>query len=58
MEEKSECLFADFERIEDKMIISPPLIIKASEIDELTNIVWTCLDKSQKELKQKGLLAS
>ena len=44
--------------VEDKMIISPPLIIKASEIDELTNIVWTCLDKSQKELKQKGLLAS
>ena len=42
----------------DKMIISPPLIIKTTEIDELTNLVWECLDKSQNVLKKEGLLKS
>ncbi len=44
--------------VEDKMIISPPLIIQASEIDELVNLIWKCLDQSQKELKCQGLLVS
>ena len=44
--------------VEDKMIISPPLIIQNSEIDELTSLIWKCLDKSYKELKNEGLLIS
>ena len=42
----------------DKMIISPPLIITTTEIDELTNLVWECLDESQNTLKKEGLLKS
>ncbi len=44
--------------VEDKMIISPPLIIQKSEIDELTDLVWKSLDIAQKELSLKGLLVS
>jgi len=44
--------------VEDKMIISPPLIIQDSEIDELTDLIWKCLDQSKKELKNLGVLAS
>ena len=39
----------------DRMIISPPLIIKESEIDELISLARKCLDLSMKQLKQEGL---
>lgn len=39
----------------DRMIISPPLIINESEIDELVSLAWKCLDLSMKQLKQEGL---
>lgn len=40
----------------DKMIISPPLIITKEQIDELTSLVWKCLDLAEKELKINGLM--
>ena len=39
----------------DRMIISPPLIISESEIDELVSLAWKCLDLSMKQLKLEGL---
>lgn len=40
----------------DKMIISPPLIISKSEINELTEKAWKCLDLTLREAKNQGLM--
>ena len=40
----------------DKMIISPPLVISNSEIDELTEKAWKCLDLTLAEAKSQGLM--
>ncbi len=39
----------------DIMIISPPLIIKKEEIDQLINLVWKSLDESKKQLEKLGI---
>ncbi|UCC14915.1 MAG: aspartate aminotransferase family protein [Gammaproteobacteria bacterium] len=36
--------------VRDSMIISPPLIISASQIDELVDLAWRCLDQTASEL--------
>jgi len=36
--------------VRDSMVISPPLIIDRSQIDELTERMWRCLDLTQKEV--------
>ena len=40
----------------DKMIISPPLVISNSEIDELADKAWKCLDLTLAEAKSRGLM--
>jgi len=40
----------------DKMIISPPLVISNSEIDELVDKAWKCLDLTLAEAKSRGLM--
>ena len=40
----------------DKMIISPPLVISNSEIDELADKAWKCLDMTLAEAKSRGLM--
>lgn len=40
----------------NKMIISPPLVISKSEIDELTEKAWKCLDLTLAEVKNQGLM--
>ncbi len=40
----------------DKMIISPPLVISKSEIDELAEKAWKCLDLTLAEAKKQGLM--
>ena len=40
----------------DKMIISPPLIISKRQIDDLLSLVWQCLDKAQKAIKDNNLM--
>ena len=42
--------------VNDKMIISPPLVISLEEIDSLISLVWKCLDKAEKKLKENGLM--
>lgn len=42
----------------DKMIISPPLILTKSEIDELAEIAWKCLDLTLAEAKKQGLMVA
>ena len=39
----------------DKMIISPPLIIKKSEINELMDLVYKSLDESKSHLEKLGI---
>lgn len=40
----------------DKMIISPPLVISKSEIDELAEKAWKCLDLTLKAVTDEGLM--
>ncbi len=40
----------------DKMIISPPLVISRSEIDELVEMAHKSLDQAYADLKQQGLM--
>ena len=40
----------------DKMIISPPLVISKSEIDELVEKAWICLDLTMKAVTDEGLM--
>ena len=40
----------------DKMIISPPLVITKSEIDELVEKAWICLDFTLKSAQDNGLI--
>lgn len=40
----------------DKMIISPPLTISKSEIDELVQSAWRTLDQTYVELKSQGMM--
>ncbi|MBL4874770.1 MAG: aminotransferase class III-fold pyridoxal phosphate-dependent enzyme, partial [Rhodobacteraceae bacterium] len=40
----------------NKMIISPPLVISKSEIDELAEKAWKCLDLTLAEAKTQGLM--
>lgn len=40
----------------DKMIISPPLVISKSEIDEMIDLAVKTLDQTYSDLKQQGLL--
>ena len=40
----------------DKMIISPPLVISKSEIDELVEKAWKCLDLTMKAVTDEGLM--
>ncbi len=40
----------------DKMIISPPLVISKSEIDELVELAHKSLDQTHADLKQQGLM--
>ena len=40
----------------DAMVISPPLIITNSEIDELITLTIKSLDQAQKTLSEKGFL--
>ncbi|MGE4610418.1 MAG: aspartate aminotransferase family protein [Paracoccaceae bacterium] len=40
----------------DKMIISPPLVISKTEIDELADKAWKCLDLTLAEAKNQGLM--
>ncbi len=42
--------------VNDKMIISPPLIITVKQIDLLISLVWDCLDEAEKTLKNRGLM--
>ena len=42
--------------VNDKMIISPPLVISLEEIDSLISLVWKCLDEAEKKLKENGLM--
>lgn len=39
----------------DKMIISPPLVISQSEIDELVSRAWMCLDLAEARVREEGL---
>ena len=39
----------------DKMIISPPLIINKSEINELMDLVYKSLDESKSHLEKLGI---
>ncbi len=39
----------------DKMIISPPLVISESEIDELVSRAWKCLDLAEAKVREEGL---
>ena len=39
----------------DKMIISPPLIIKKCEINELMDLVYKSLDESKSHLEKLGI---
>ena len=39
----------------DKMIISPPLIIKKSEINELMDLVYKSLDEAKIHLEKLGI---
>lgn len=40
----------------DKMIISPPLVISKSEIDEMAEKAWKCLDLTLKTVTDEGLM--
>ncbi|MBB1075341.1 aspartate aminotransferase family protein [Rhodoferax sp. 4810] len=40
----------------DRMIIAPPLTLTHADIDELLRLIRLCLDLTQRELHQKGLL--
>ena len=40
----------------DRMIISPPLVIRKDELNEMVGIIQKCLDKTKVELIKKGLL--
>ncbi|QYX57294.1 aspartate aminotransferase family protein [Roseovarius sp. SCSIO 43702] len=40
----------------DRMVISPPLVITKDEIDTLVDRAWQALDKTHKDLKDKGLM--
>jgi len=40
----------------DRMIISPPLVIEKSEIDELVELAWKSLDECHARLKADGLM--
>jgi len=42
--------------VRDTMIIAPPLVISAAEIDELVNTARHCLDLTLAEIKRRGLL--
>lgn len=42
----------------DKMIISPPLVINKTEIDELAEKAWKCLDMTLTEAKKQGLMVA
>jgi putrescine aminotransferase len=40
----------------DRMIISPPLVIKPEEIDQLVERAWIALDEAHAKMKAEGLL--
>jgi len=40
----------------NKMVISPPLVITKSEIDELVALAYLALDQTYAELKQRGMM--
>ncbi len=40
----------------DKMIISPPLTLSHSEVDELIDKAWRCMDMTHKDLTAQGLM--
>ena len=40
----------------NKMVISPPLVITKSEIDELVALAYQALDQTHAELKQRGMM--
>ena len=40
----------------DRMIIAPPLTLTHADIDELMRLIRLCLDLTQQELHQKGLI--
>ena len=40
----------------DRMIIAPPLVMTLAQIDEMVALIRTCLDLTQAELKQRGML--
>jgi putrescine aminotransferase len=37
------------------MIVAPPLVITLSQIDEMVELIRTCLDLTLADLKQRGL---
>ena len=41
----------------DRMIISPPLVTTRAQIDELVNLIRTCLDATLADLRAQGQLA-
>ena len=42
----------------DRMIISPPLVIRPEEIDELIKRAWKSLDESYAQVKADGLFVA
>ncbi|MEY4562556.1 MAG: hypothetical protein RLZZ618_1833 [Pseudomonadota bacterium] len=39
----------------DRMIVAPPLVITLSQIDQMVELIRTCLDLTLADLKQRGL---
>jgi putrescine aminotransferase len=40
----------------DRMIIAPPLVMTAAQIDEMLALIRHCLDLTHADLKQRGWL--
>ncbi len=40
----------------DRMIIAPPLVITRTQIDEMAALIRTCLDRTLRDLQQRGLI--
>ena len=40
----------------DRMIIAPPLVITKSQIDEMMELIYKCLDATLKQLQEHGLM--
>jgi putrescine aminotransferase len=40
----------------DRMIVAPPLVMTSAEIDEMAAKIRFCLDLTQDELRERGLL--